>query len=414
MTSLVTKEKKCLLCGSDAITTYLSLGTMVPANSFAKTITRKERKIPLGISFCHTCFGSQLTHTVDPTILFTHYAYFSSTSPLLVSHFLDYTKTLKRMFPTLTQGFIIDIGSNDGVLLKPLQKLGARILGIDPAKEVSLQAIQLGIPTIQEYFTLPLAQKIREQQGHASIITASNVFAHTKNVHNFIEGVKVLLDPQGIFVFEVKYMADVIEKNEFDVIYHEHVFSFMLHPLMRLFHMHDMKIFAVEKISIHGGSLRIFTSHKNAKFSVRPSVHSILKNEQMSGYTKLETYTKFAKDPPRTKKALHTLLSTLKNKGKRIVGYGASAKGMTLLQYAHIHKNLLEYIVDASPSKIGMYTPGTHIPIVSPDVLKTKKPDYILLLAWDHKATILKKESWFTKTHGMFILPIPYPKIVKE
>lgn len=411
----VTKHTQCILCGSSHITTYLSLGKMAPANSFVKSkkLAKPEKKYPLGLLYCHSCYCSQLTHTVKPSTLFRNYAYFSSTSPLLVSHFIDYAQMLTRQFPSLSRQLIVDIGSNDGVLLKPLKSLGARVLGIDPAKECSDLAIQSGIPTIQKYFTQRLAKQIQKQHGFASIITANNVIAHTPYIHEIIDGIRTLLQADGIFVFEVKYMGDILEKNEFDIIYHEHVFSYLLHPLVTLLNAHKLKVINVQHVQIHGGSLRVFAAHKNSEFTPNSSVQAMLLQEKKKRYTQLSTYKKFAKQPPRVKKKLQTLLSTLKKNDKRIAGYGASAKGTTMLQYCNLNANSIEYIVDSATSKIGKFTPVTHIPIVDPKELKNRLPDYILLLAWDHQISILKREAWFAKRGGTYILPIPSPTLLR-
>ncbi|MBP9813942.1 class I SAM-dependent methyltransferase [Candidatus Woesebacteria bacterium] len=416
MQNHLTKHLRCILCGSAHITPYLSLGKMAPANSFVsfKDISKPEKKYPLGLLYCHKCHSSQLTHTIAPATLFAHYAYYSSTSPLLVSHFIDYAHTLKRKFPKLMKQLVVDIGSNDGVLLKPLQKIGAHILGVDPARECSNVAVQSGIPTIQKYFTPALAKQIQKKYGNASIITANNVIAHTPFIHDFIRGIRTLLQSDGVFVFEVKYMGDILEHNEFDIIYHEHVFSYLLHPLYVLLDKHELKIIDVQHMQIHGGSLRVYASHKRAHVTVQPSVQEMLTQEKNKGYLRFSTYRSFAQNPPRIKKKLQTLLRALVKKGNRIAGYGASAKGTTMLQYCELYTDTIAYIVDNASSKIGTYTPATHIPIVDPKELKIHKPDYILLLAWDHKNTIMKKEQWYTQSGGIYIVPVPTPALIKQ
>ncbi len=411
----VTSHTQCILCGSTHTTPYLSLGRMAPANNFVKfsRVIKPQKRYPLGLMYCHVCHSSQLTHTISPKILFAHYAYFSSTSPMLVSHFAKYAKTIKKRFPTLSQHLVVDIGSNDGVLLKPLQRLGAHVLGVDPAKECSNLAIQSGIPTLQTYFTPKVAKQIQKRYGNASIITANNVLAHTPYIHEFIRGVHMLLQQDGIFVFEVKYMGDILEKNEFDIIYHEHVFSYLLHPLVSLLLTHKLKVFDVQHVDIHGGSLRVYAAHSHASMPIQQSVKKLLKEEKVKGYTQISTYKAFAKKPAHVKKALQTLLRTLVKKGKRIAGYGASAKGTTMLQYCNLNTHTIDYIVDSATSKIGTYTPATHIPILDPKELTTRTPDYILLLAWDHKDSILKKERWFAARGGTYILPIPTPTLIK-
>ena len=209
-------------------------------------------------------------------------------------------------------------------------------------------------------------------------------------------------------------MGDILQHNEFDVIYHEHVFSYLLHPLVALLNKHQLKIIDVQHIQIHGGSLRIVACHKDALQNIQPSVQKMLRQEKNKGYTKISTYKTFAKKPAQVKKLLRSLLYKLAKKGKRIAGYGASAKGTTMLQYCDLNTDTIEYIVDNATSKIGTFTPGSHIPILDPKELKERIPDYILLLAWDHKESIIKNEAWFTKNKGVYILPIPSPRLITQ
>ncbi len=414
MPTAIKHHTRCIICGSTDIMPYLSLGNMALANSFAtkQHLTKPAKKYPLGMTYCHACHLSQLTHTVNPKNLFQTYAYFSSTSPQLVAHFSAYAKDLWRLFPTLARGLVVDVGSNDGILLVPLKKRGSRVLGVDPAKNVAAAAAQAGIHTMTKFFTPTLAQIIINKYGQANIISANNVFAHTPDIHLFMTAVKRLLCPGGIFVFEVKYLGDLIGKNEFDTIYHEHVFSYILHPLVTLLGKYAMQIFDVHHVDTHGGSLRIFASHIPLPFAISPSVSTYLQKEIRAGYTDLTTYTRYAQKPPAVKKKLLALLTSLKQKNKRIAAYGASAKGSTLLQYCGIDTNFIDFVVDTTPYKIGKYMPGTHIPIVDARQWKKHPPDYILLLAWNFSDSIIKREAWFGRRGGKFILPIPAVGVV--
>lgn len=412
---LYTKSNKCLICGSKELTRYLSLGRAAPANSYIlkSELKQKEFKAPLEVYYCHSCSLAQLLYIVDRSYIFSHYDYFSSTSPMLVCHFEEYASIVFKCFPKLCKQLVVDIGSNDGVLLKPLQQLGARVLGIDPAKNIASIANSQGIETIADFFKEDKVDGLIKKYGKAGIITSNNTLAHTDSLHNIIEGVSKFLDKKGVFVFEVQYLVDLLLHNEFDNIYHEHICFYSVYPLVYLLKMHSMEIIDIIHTDTHGGAVMVFAAHSPSPFPVAKVVGEFLKNEKRLGLDKLTTYKKFAKIPPLVKSKLTKMLLNLKKKGKKIVAYGASAKATTLLQYCNIGPDLIEYITDSAPSKIGKYTPGTHIPIVSEDTLKKNKPDYILITAWNYAKNIIeKKEVWFQESGGKFIIPIPEPKII--
>lgn len=410
---LYKKSNKCLICGGKKLTCYLSLGKAAPANSYLiKTqLKQKEFKAPLEVYFCHNCNLVQLLHIVDRTVIFRNYAYFSSTSPMLVKHFEEYADEVFHRFPDQSRQLVVDIGSNDGVLLKPFKKLGAKVLGIDPAKNIAKIANSDGIETIADFFSKDKVPNLIKKYGKAGIITSNNTLAHTDVLHDIFEGVKELLDDRGVFVFEVQYLVDLLTHNEFDNTYHEHICFYAVRPLSYLLKMHSMEIIDIIHTDTHGGGIMVFASHAPTSFPIGKAVSKFLENEKRLGLHKLSTYKKFARRPPFVKKKLTNMLKGLKEKGKKIAAYGASAKATTLLQYCNIGTDVIDYITDSAPSKQGKFTPGTHIPIVKPDTLKNNTPDYIIITAWNYAENIMEKEKWFKESGGKFIIPIPEPRI---
>lgn len=404
---------QCLICNGTMLVPYISLGPVALANAYIDKahLLRAEPRYPLTTVYCRTCHHSQLALAINPKILFESYAYSSSTSPQLLPYFNAYAKDLVKTFPTQAK-HVLEIGSNDGLLLGYLKERGANVLGVDPAQNIVKTAQLAGLPTINKFFTLGLARQIKKDHRNIGIVIANHVLAHTPDPHDMIAGIKHVLSENGVFVCEVKYLMNLIEDNAFDTIYHEHVSYFLLKPLQALLRMHDLDIFDVKYSAHEGGSLKIFASHTPLRFPVNAAIGAYLKKEERHHLYIPKTYADFAKKPLRTKKQLMTLLRTLKKSGKRVAAYGASAKGGTLLQYCGIDSSLVDFVVDAAPSKIGKYMPGTHIPIMPPATLKKNVPDYILLLAWNYSESIMKREHWFTRRGGKFIIPIPLLKIV--
>jgi SAM-dependent methyltransferase len=412
--STVKKSDRCIICRGKKLIKYLSLGKSALANSYLtkEKLNKPELKVPLEVYYCENCHLAQLLDIVDRKLLFSEYAYFSSTSPQLLQHFDQYAQAVSERFPAQTKKLVLEIASNDGILLKGFMARGARVLGIDPARNIARVANKEGVETIPEFFGTTLAPKVLAKYGKAGVVTANNVLAHTDDVHDIVAGVKQLLDEQGVFVFQVKYLGDLLAKNEFDTTYHEHISYFSLLPLTFLLRKHAMEVFDVEHVETEGGSLRVYAAHSPSPFPINTSVGEFLERERADGLDRPETYLKFAKQPQMVKEKLREMLKDLKQQGKKIAGYGASAKGNALLQYCGIGSETINYITDTAPSKQGKYTPGTHIPIVPPERLREETPDYILLLAWNYAPSILKKEEQFRKGGGKFIIPIPKPHVV--
>ena len=406
----IKKNSNCRVCRHSNLQKVISLGSMPPANAFLKKeeLDAKEQSFPLEVYFCKSCGFVQLVDIVDPELLFRNYVYVSSTSPVFVQHFRELAgKTINKL-NLQKNSLVVDIGSNDGILLRPFKELGMKVLGIDPAKKIAEMATKSGIETLPVFFDAKVAGEIAKTRGRAKVITATSVFSHVDNLDEFTNGVKELLDDDGIFIIEVYYLKDLLEKKLFDTIYHEHLSYFTLKAMLNLMERLEMEVFDADKTDTHGGSLRVFIQKKNGPHKKAESVKTLLREEEKAKLHELSTYTKFAEKIERNKEALNNLLKSLKSDGKRIAGYGAPAKGNTLLNYFRIGTGLVEYIVDDSSWKQGLYTPGMHIPVVSLEHLNKNKPDYILILAWNFADSIINKISDFDR----FIIPVPIPQVV--
>ena len=404
-------KKKCRICSCKNLKMILDLGDQPPANSLLdKTqLSIHEEKFPLRLFWCSECNLVQLLDIVNKEYLFKHYFYMTSASKPILSHFQQYASDIYEIFlRKKSNPLVVEIGSNDGSLLFEFKKLGTEILGIEPASNLSKLANDSKIPTINDFFSSNLAKNI-SKSNTASVIVANNVIGHIENLHDLMDGIKILIDDDGLFIFEVPYLIDLIEKLEFDTIYHEHLSYFSILPLMRLMDIHGMEIFDIQKQSVHGGTLRIFVSKKN-NFPINESVKKYLNLEYEFGLNKILIYEKFSNQIKNLKNEIYDSLKNLKNDGKSIFGYGASAKGNVLLNYCKIDVNLLDFIIDTTPLKQGKFSPGMHIPIVSPNKIFTKgKNDVALLLAWNYEYQILQKEIDFTNKGGKFLIPIPKP-----
>lgn len=410
----VTEITYCRLCKSTKLEKVLDLGKTPPANSFLKKSQLKNHEdfFPLIVNFCTNCGHLQLSHVVNPEILFRHYVWVSSTSSVTRTHFEEYANAVFRNFKLKKGDLVVEMGSNDGVLLKPFKKLGATVLGVDPARNVAARATKEGIPTLPHFFNVKVATKIAKKYGRATVISGNNVFAHINDLDEIVNAVKVLLKPEGIFVIEAPYNIDLVKKNLFDIVYHEHLSYLSVKPLQQFFRSHGMEVFDVVKTDVHGGSIRIFVKIAGASHFIKQSVQEFIGLETKNKLFDIGTYRAFAKNIHKNKTDLVRLLKKLKKSGKTIAGYGAPAKSTTLLHYFGIGTETLDFIADDSPYKQGLFTPGTHIPVVKPDMLYTKKPDYLLILAWNFADSLMDMHARYKKQGGHFIIPVPTPSIV--
>ncbi len=404
----------CRICGNEGLKKFLSLGKTPLANSFLpeEDLSKKENAFPLELCFCPECRLVQLTEVVPPEMMFKNYVYVSSTTKTFQVHFAKMAEDISKEFGLGDSSLAVDIGSNDGILLKGFQKMGVKVIGVEPATNIAKMAEENGVETINDFFNESSANEIIKRKGNADIITATNVFAHVGNINDFTKNIKSLLKKDGIFVIEIQYFVDTLEKMTFDNVYHEHVSYFTLTSLKNFFERNGMQVFNAQRVDSHGGSLRVFAKIKEGKHDIDESVHSILNYEKELGIDYFETYEKFAYLVNKSKADLIKFVKDIKSKGKIIAAYGAPAKGNTLLNFCGIGKESIEYIVEDNPLKQGTFAPGTHIPVVSPKMLDDKKPDFIMILAWNFAEEILKKTKKYADMGIKFIIPLPEPRIV--
>jgi SAM-dependent methyltransferase len=336
------------------------------------------------------------------------YAYFSSYSKSWLEHCRRYSESAVNRFALDHRSFVVEIGSNDGYLLQYFKRYGIPILGIEPAAGAAEEAIKRGVPTEVAFFDTSYAERKLKHGKQADLLIGNNVLAHNPNLNDFVEGLRIALKPDGVITMEFPHLLSLVEGNQFDTIYHEHFSYFSFRAALTLFAKHDLEVFDVEEILPHGGSLRIYVKHKNDVS--KPRTHraaELLEKEAKAGLFDLDTYYKFGETVKHTKRLLLQCLIAIKNSGKQIVGYGAPAKGNTLLNYCGIRTDFVDYTVDLNPLKQGKFLPGTHLPILHPDVIKQHKPDYILILPWNIKDEIVEQLSYVRGWGGKFIVPIP-------
>ena len=407
-------RKKCGICSGTNFNQILDLGEQPPSDAFVENIEliSQEIKFPLRLGLCNDCFFVQLLDIVDKEFLFKHYPYMTSASKPIVEHFQKYANEIYNDYLTSKNEFtVLEIASNDGSMLLEFKKLGAKVIGVEPAENIAKIANESGIFTKNNFFSSSLAKEISKTEN-ISVVVANNVVAHVGDLHDFMEGIKILIKENGIFVFEVPYLNDLIQKLEFDTIYHEHLSYFALSPIINLVHRFGLEVFDIKKQPVHGGTIRVFIT-KKGNILPKNSVQKFLDEEHEFGLDKIETYEKFAQNVLNLKSDLMKSINKLKKVKKSLIGYGASAKGTVLLNYCNIDHTILDFIVDTTPLKQGKFTPGTHIPILAPNAIEDKgENDLILLLVWNYEDAILEKEKLFRSKGGKFLIPIPKPRIV--
>lgn len=409
------KLTQCRVCKGKNLEIFLELGDHPPSNAFLgkEKLGDKENKFPLNVAFCRDCNFVQIDYVVNPDVLFSSdYPYSSNVSSTLPAHFVEFGKQVVQDYEMGPEDLVVDIGSNDGTLLKGFELAGVKVLGVDPSGSVVKIARSRGVETVHAFWGEETAKKILKEKGHAKGIVGANVFAHVPDLDDFLRGVDALLDKDGIFVIESPYLVELVENNEFDTIYHEHFSYLSIRPLKKLFARFGMEIVDVIPQNIHGGSIRVFVKKSGGKWKVKDSVEEFVKLEEEKGYDRLETYQEFAERVRKMKEDMMKLLNELKSKGKKIVGYGAAAKGNTLLNYFGITTEHLDYIVDKSELKQNRFTPGTRIPVYHPDKIAETKPDYVLILPWNFKDEIMEQQKNIREWGGKFIIPVPNVEVV--
>ncbi len=412
---MITKLTNCRICHSDKLKPFFNLGPMPLPNGFLEPsqIVNEEPLYPLSVGVCTDCSLVQLINVVSPETMFRNYVYIPSASKTRLENFNQIATEAVKFYPPPKQALAIDIGSNDGSLLLEFKKFGIKVLGIDPATNLARIAQLKGIETLNAFFGLNLARKIMNQFGLAQYVTATNVVAHVHNLHDFFAGVRVLLNQEGVFICEFPYLVDLLEKKLFDTIYQEHLSYFTVKPLLRLLEKNKLKIIHIQRTPIDGGALRLIIARSDAPYPPHLlGINPLIKLEDQLKLDRLSIYRQFSRQIRQLRYAIKTTLTKLKGKNKTIAGYGASARGNILLNYCGIGTKTLDFIVDSTPYKQGLYTPGTHIKIFPEEEIINRRPDYVLILAWNFAKEIMKKQNPYHQKGGKFIIPVPDVTII--
>lgn len=407
---MIRLASSCRFCDKPLTDIFVDLGMSPLSNAFLKKemLNDLEIKYPLCAYVCNGCFLVQLPEFEKPENIFEEYAYFSSYSSTWLKHAENYVDMMIKKFGFDEKNLVIEIASNDGYLLQFFKKKNIPVLGIEPAVNVAKIAKDKGITTITKFFSENTANDLRKDNKTADLIIGNNVLAHVPNLNDFVKGLKILLGPAGIMTLEFPHIMQLIQKNQFDTIYHEHFSYFSLLTVWKIFSFHGLTIFDVEEIPTHGGSLRIYVKHSGYKnISTNERISILLEKERQYGLEDISTYTSFIKNAEEAKKELQEFFITAKNSGKKIVCYGAAAKGNTLLNYCQIGIDYVDYAVDQNPYKQGLFLPGTHIPIKDPGEIQRTKPDYLIIIPWNLQDEIMEQMKYIKNWGGKFVVPIP-------
>ena len=411
----MTHKPSCRFCSTELKHTFVDLGMSPLCESYVDeaNLDKMEPFYPLHVYVCDKCFLVQLLEYVSAEDIYSEYAYFSSYSDSWLNHCKQYVEMIIDKMRLDTNSQVYEIASNDGYLLQYFVEKGIPVCGIEPAANIAKTAIQKGIPTIIKFFGVQTAEDIVAEGRKADLLLGNNVLAHVPNINDFVAGMKVLLGPEGVITMEFPHLLRLMKENQFDTIYHEHFSYLSFTTVDKIFTEHGLKLFDVEQIPTHGGSLRIYACHsENSDRPVYNRVKELIGEELAFGVKKLDTYATFTEMVKETKRKLLSLMIDLKRKGKTIAGYGAPGKGNTLLNYCGVYTDFIDYTVDRSHYKQGKFLPGTRIPIHSPEKISQTKPDYVFILPWNIKEEIIKQNSFIRDWGGKFIVPIPEPKIL--
>jgi SAM-dependent methyltransferase len=402
--------KSCRFCGGELERTFVDLGTSPLCETYPSPadLNRGEIYYPLHVYVCERCFLVQLEEYESAENIFTEYAYFSSYSDSWLLHAESYCDKMTKRFGLGGQSFVVEVASNDGYLLQYFTARNVPVLGIEPAANVAKVAVEKGVPTLVRFFGVRLANELAAEGRRADLVLGNNVLAQVPDLNDFVEGLKILLKPEGVLTLEYPHLLRMIEHTEFDTIYHEHFSYFSMLTTVRILEAHGLKVFDVEQLTTHGGSLRVYACRAEAEtHTTAASVSKLISEEERAGLASVKGYESFALQVKLTKLALVEFLLQAARQGKQVVGYGAPGKSATLLNYCGIGKDLIEYTVDRSPYKQGRFLPGSRIPIYHPNRIRETKPDYVVILPWNLKDEIMEQLQFIREWGGRFVVPIP-------
>ncbi|HUF69376.1 MAG TPA: class I SAM-dependent methyltransferase [Longimicrobiales bacterium] len=413
-THVYVKRTTCRACGGSTLLRFLELGPQPLANAFPADPSgfESEARYPLDVHFCEDCSLVQVLDVIDPEVLFRDYIYVTGTSTTISEHNRRYANTVVELVPLRPHDLVVEVASNDGSLLRCFQPYGVRTLGIEPASNIAKIAREAGVETIDEFFEPWIARAVKAERGAAKAVIGNNVLAHVDDTQGFLEGFRDLLAPDGLAVVEVPYIGELVDRLEYDTVYHEHLCYFSVTTLMRLCEAVGLSLRRIDHVPVHGGSIRMYAGRTDSFGAHDPAVIEESAAEAARGLTSFATYRELAAGVEANRAAVIGLLRRLNEEGSTVAAYGAPAKGNTLLNYCGVTTDLLPYTVDRNPMKVGRYTPGTHIPVLPVETLLERQPDYILILAWNFADEIMEQQSEYRSRGGRFILPIPEPEIV--
>jgi len=413
--SVISRRSTCRLCDSKNLELVFQLSPSPIGDAFVsrEKLNEKQETYPIDLFLCRECGLAQLLDVIDPEILYGDYIYLTGSSLGLREHFQEYANDVINKLNPSQESLIIDIGSNDGILLSYFKKSGYKVLGVEPARHIAEKASLSGIETLPEFFNTSLAEKIVQDYGYASVITANNVYANIDDLKTFTHGIRSLMAPDGVFIFESFYLSDVIQNMVFDFIYHEHLSAFAIKPIQSFFSQFGMELIDVKRIPTKGGSIRYFVQLKGGPRKINSSVYSMIEFEEKLGFYNPKTFQVFSNKINALKKQTYSLLSDIRAQGGKIAGYGASITGTTLIYHFNIGE-FLEYLVDDNLDKQGRFSPGLHLPVYSSETLYEKQPDYTVILAWRFADPIINKHKEYISKGGHFIIPVPKVKVIKN
>jgi SAM-dependent methyltransferase len=407
---LKTTGKQCRFCGAALERTFIDLGMSPLCETYPSVsdLNRGEVYFPLHVYVCGQCYLVQLEEYECAEKIFSDYAYFSSYSDSWLKHADNYCAQMVSRFGLNERSFVVEVASNDGYLLQHFVSRKVPVLGIEPAANVAKVAVEKNVPTLVRFFGKQLANELADEGRCADLVLGNNVLAQVPDLNDFVEGLKILLKPEGVLTLEFPHLLRLIDRNEFDTIYHEHFSYFSMLTTLRIMEAHGIRAFDVEELPTHGGSLRVYACRAESQtHAIQPRVQKLLAEEEEAGLASVQGYESFARQVKQTKLSLLNFLLQAAQEGKSVAGYGAPGKSATLLHYCGIGKDLIEYTVDRSPHKQGRFLPGSHIPIYHPDRIRETKPDYVVVLPWNLKDEIIEQLQFIRKWGGRFVVPIP-------